>query len=33
MEKVYKRTGGLQPEIVGGFCPGCMHGCITKTVR
>jgi len=32
MEKVYKRTGGLQPEIVGGFCPGCMHGCITKTV-
>ncbi len=32
MEKVYKRTEGLQPEIVGGFCPGCMHGGITKTV-
>ena len=25
MEKVYARTKGIQPDMVDGFCPGCMH--------
>lgn len=32
MEKVYKRTIGIKPETVSGFCPGCMHGTIHKLI-
>ena len=32
MEKIYKRTVGLRPEIVSGFCPGCMHGTVMKLI-
>ncbi len=32
MEKVYEKTLGLLPEVVSGFCPGCMHGTAHKLV-
>ena len=32
MEKVYKRTIGIKPDAVSGFCPGCMHGTIHKLI-
>ena len=32
MEKVYSRTNGIVPEMVSGFCPGCMHGSVVKLV-
>ena len=32
MEKVYKRTIGVKPNAVSGFCPGCMHGTIHKLI-
>ena len=31
MEKVYKVTSAKN-EVVGGFCPGCLHGVVTKLV-
>lgn len=31
MEKlVYKRTSTIQPDMVSGFCPGCMHSTVFK---
>ena len=32
MEKVYKRTIGIKPDFVSGFCPGCMHGTVHKLI-
>ena len=32
MEKIYKRTSGIQPGMVSGFCPGCMHSTVNKLV-
>ena len=32
MEKVYKRTIGIKPDFVNGFCPGCMHGTVHKLI-
>ncbi len=32
MEKVYKRTIGLNKDAVSGFCPGCMHGTVNKLI-
>lgn len=32
MEKVYKRTLGILPDTVSGFCPGCMHGTVHKLI-
>ncbi|MDD3921049.1 MAG: thiamine pyrophosphate-dependent enzyme [Eubacteriales bacterium] len=32
MEKIYKRTETLQPDMVSGFCPGCMHGILFKVI-
>lgn len=32
MEKIYKRTSGIQDGMVSGFCPGCMHGTTFKLV-
>ena len=32
MEKVYTRTKGIQPDIVDGFCPGCMHSTLFKLI-
>ena len=32
MEKVYTRTKGIQPDMVDGFCPGCMHSTLFKLI-
>ena len=32
MEKVYARTKGIQPDMVDGFCPGCMHSTLFKLI-
>lgn len=32
MEKVYKKTLGVLPDTVSGFCPGCMHGTVHKLI-
>ena len=32
MEKVYTRTKGIQPDMVDGFCPGCMHSTVIKLI-
>ena len=32
MEKVYKRTEGILPNTVSGFCPGCMHSTVHKLI-
>ena len=32
MEKVYKRTIGIKPDFVNGFCPGRMHGTVHKLI-
>lgn len=32
MEKVYKRTTGIQKDMVSGFCPGCMHSTVMKLI-
>ena len=32
MEKVYARTKGIQPDMVDGFCPGCMHSTVIKLI-
>lgn len=32
MEQVYKRTKGILPDTVSGFCPGCMHGTVHKII-
>ena len=32
MEKVYKRTLGILPDTVSGFCPGCMHSTVHKLI-
>lgn len=32
MEKVYKRTAGIQENMVSGFCPGCMHSTVMKLI-
>ena len=32
MEKIYQRTAGIQPDIVRGFCPGCMHSTVMKLI-
>jgi len=32
MEKIYKRTSGIQKGMVSGFCPGCMHGTTFKLI-
>ncbi len=31
MEKIYARTSAVS-EVIGGFCPGCLHGVITKII-
>ena len=32
MELIYSRTKGLTPGLVSAYCPGCLHGLITKLV-
>lgn len=32
MQKVYSRTTTIQPDMVSGFCPGCMHGTVFKLI-
>ena len=32
MEKVYARTKGIKPDMVDGFCPGCMHSTVFKLI-
>ena len=32
MEKIYQRTAGIQPDMVSGFCPGCMHSTVMKLI-
>lgn len=32
MEQVYKRTKGILPDTVSGFCPGCMHSTVHKII-
>ena len=32
MEKVYTRTKGILPDMVDGFCPGCMHSTLFKLI-
>ena len=32
MEKVYSRTKGVLPDVVSGFCPGCMHSTVHKLI-
>ncbi|GHV36879.1 MFS transporter [Synergistales bacterium] len=32
MEKIYSRTKGLRADVVGGFCPGCMHSTVMKLI-
>jgi len=32
MEKIYARTKGLRPDVVSGFCPGCMHSTVIKLI-
>ncbi|MCF0140800.1 MAG: 2-oxoglutarate oxidoreductase [Mogibacterium sp.] len=32
MKKVYKRTEGILPGKVSGFCPGCMHSTVHKII-
>jgi len=32
MKKVYEKTLGVLPDVVSGFCPGCMHGTAHKLV-
>ena len=32
MKKVYEKTLGVFPDMVSGFCPGCMHGTAHKLV-
>ncbi len=32
MEKVYARPKALKKDAVSGFCPGCMHGTVTKLI-
>jgi len=31
MEKIYSRTNAVS-EVIGGFCPGCLHNAIVKTI-
>ncbi len=31
-KKVYTRTKGIQPDMVDGFCPGCMHSTLFKLI-
>ena len=31
MEKIYSRTNAVS-EVIGGFCPGCLHTAIVKTI-
>ena len=32
MDKIYRRTTGIQPDMISGFCPGCMHGTVMKLI-
>ena len=32
MEKVYGRTAGIEPDMISGFCPGCMHSTVFKMI-
>ena len=32
MEKIYHAPTTKQPDVIGGFCPGCLHGAIVKIV-
>ncbi|MBP2654644.1 MAG: 3-methyl-2-oxobutanoate dehydrogenase (ferredoxin) [Firmicutes bacterium] len=32
MEKIYARTKGIRPDVVSGFCPGCMHSTVIKLI-
>ena len=32
MEKIYARTNGIRPDVVSGFCPGCMHSTVIKLI-
>ena len=32
MEKIYARTKAIQPDMVSGFCPGCMHSTVIKLI-
>ena len=32
MAQVYKRTQGILPDTVSGFCPGCMHSTVHKLI-
>lgn len=32
MEKVYGRTAGIEPDMISGFCPGCMHNMVFKMI-
>lgn len=32
MEKIYARTQGIRPDVVSGFCPGCMHSTAIKLI-
>jgi len=32
VEKIYARTKGLRPDVVSGFCPGCMHSTVIKLI-
>ena len=31
-KKVYEKTLGVMPDVISGFCPGCMHGTVHKLV-
>ena len=32
MNKVYGRTAGIEPGMIAGFCPGCMHNMVFKMI-